>query len=252
MLNKNKYHFEDFTHAHYTSLLESVAAQYQCSYYNDEIISTRDKIVLWRHDVDFSMHEALNLARLEKQAGVKATYFLLPHSEFYNLLEHSITALVREIIGLGHEIGLHFDPSYYTISSKNELEEKIALEKNLLENIFDVKINVFSFHNPTEAILKFDEWKYAGLINTYAKDIKENITYCSDSNGYWRHSRMADVINNTDTNKLQALTHPEWWTEKIMSPKEKIWRCIDKRAEKNKVFYKDSIEKYNRSVIDWE
>ena len=33
------------------------------------------------------------------------------------------------------------------------------------------------------------------MINTYAKYFKENVEYCSDSNGYWRYKRLEDFLN---------------------------------------------------------
>lgn len=249
--NQYEYRFDDFTYRHFEELLVEAKKKYRFSFYDSNILTCPDPIILWRHDVDISMHEALELAKIENRLGVKATYFLLMHSEFYNLFEKSISDKVREIIELGHSIGLHFDPSYYKVSSSDSLEEALSFEKEILERNFDVKVNVFSFHNPVKEILEYDEWSYSGLINTYSADIKRAITYCSDSNGYWRFSRMMDVILNDMPFKLQALTHPEWWTKKILSPKQKVWRSIDKRAEHNKLFYTDALKQFNRKVIDW-
>ena len=69
--------------------------------------------VLWRHDVDVSMHRAARLAEIEAERGVVATYFVNPRSVFYNLLEPEIEVLLRRIRSLGHEIGLHFDAGAY-------------------------------------------------------------------------------------------------------------------------------------------
>ena len=90
------------------------------------------------------------------------------------------------------------------------------------------------------------------MINTYAKEIKTAVTYCSDSNGYWRFKRMFDLIANEKPEKLQILTHPEWWTLNIMSPKEKVWRSIEGRSNFYKCEYIKSIEFFGRSIIDWE
>ncbi|MEI6681825.1 MAG: hypothetical protein WCO44_04320 [Bacteroidota bacterium] len=208
--------------------------------------------VLWRHDVDFSIHEALNLARIEQAQNLRSTYFLLLHSEFYNLFEKSISDIIKEIMRLGHHIALHFDPSFYNLTDEGVLEEKLRFESGIIEQIFGVKVTVFSFHNPTKEIMEFDKWSYAGLINTYSDELKKNVTYCSDSNGYWRFLSLQDLINIQNPEKLQVLTHPEWWTEKVLSPKDKVWRCLDKRAEKNKQHYIDNLAFFGRSIIDWD
>jgi hypothetical protein len=250
--NSIQYNFSDFTHSHYKQLLLEAKKEYEFIEFNSSEINKDKKTILCRHDVDLSIHEALNLAQIENEINVKATYFLLPHSEFYNLFEKSITEKVNEVISLGHSVGLHFDPIYYNIKTKEELEYWLNFEKEIIQKIFKVQINVFSFHNPTEEILKFDDLSYAGMINTYANEIKVNVAYCSDSNGYWRFKRMYDVISTDKPKKLQILTHPEWWTAEIMSPKQKIWRCIEKRAEKNKHFYEKALNEFGRKVIDWK
>lgn len=249
--NSIQYNFSDFTHNHYTKLLLEAKKEYEFIDFNSFEINNDKKTILCRHDVDLSIHEALNMAHIENEINIKATYFLLPHSEFYNLFEKSITDIVNEIISLGHNIGLHFDPIYYNVTSKEELEYWLNFEKDIIENIFHIKVNVFSFHNPTEEILNFDDLSYSGMLNTYSKELKNNVSYCSDSNGYWRFKRMYDVISTDKPTKLQILTHPEWWTAEIMSPKEKIWRCIEKRAEKNKFFYQTALTEFGRKVIDW-
>lgn len=248
--NLEKYRFNDFTHEHYRKLLQIGKENY--SYITFDAISGNKNFILWRHDVDFSIHEAEKLAIIENEEGVKATYFLLLHSEFYNLLEISITRKVQKIIQLGHNIALHFDPKYYEIFSEIELIKYLQLEKKIIEDLFNVKVNVFSFHNPDINTLKFDKFEYADMINTYSSYLKEKIYYCSDSNGYWKFDRLEDVLVERKHTCLQILTHPEWWTLQVMSPKQKVWYCIEGRAENNKKFYTDILKLNNKKNIDWE
>ena len=63
--------------------------------------------VVIRHDVDFSMRAAVDIARIEADLEVCAHYFVLLRTEFYNLYSPTDWALVREIGKLGHDVGLH-------------------------------------------------------------------------------------------------------------------------------------------------
>ena len=72
-----------------------------------------DRHVLWRHDVDLSMHRAARLAEIEAEEGAVATYFVNPRCVFYNLAEADVLACARRIMALGHQIGLHFDVAPY-------------------------------------------------------------------------------------------------------------------------------------------
>lgn len=244
------YNFSDFTTKHYRQLLKVCKSKYKFSDYNS--FNKDTKFVLWRHDLDFSIHRAYKLSEIEKEEGVSATYFLHLHNEFYNLLEKEISDLIQGIIDNGHQIGLHFDTHYYNINNEDDLHQWIQFESELLKKLFSVDINVFSFHNTTPFTMNCKEWKYGGLINTYAAYFQDNVEYCSDSNGYWRFKRLKDVLENSESEHLQILTHPEWWQDDVMSPWQKIQRCADIRAEKNKNFYKSHLRKFGMKNIDWD
>jgi hypothetical protein len=42
---------------------------------------------------------------------------------------------------------------------------------------------------------------------------RQEVGYCSDSNGYWRVRRLEDVLREAKDERLQVLTHAEWWPE---------------------------------------
>ena len=249
MNNSEKYHFSDFTLSHYKLILNKLKENHIFSSYDD--FDVKSRFVLKRHDVDFCLNNALKMAKIEFSLGVKSTYFLMLHCEFYNLLEFKNIEIIKEIKKLGHDIGLHFDSEFYNIIDENLLDEKISFERLILENFTCSKIKSFSFHNPSEFILTCDKDQYGGLINTYSKFFKLNLGYCSDSNGHWRFDRMIDYIENNKKKSLQILTHPVWWTNKIFSPKEKIDLNIENRAIMNKKMYEEILRKHNRRNINW-
>jgi|APSaa5957512535_1039671.scaffolds.fasta_scaffold105735_1 hypothetical protein len=246
----NKYNISDFTDKNYKNILQKIKNRYNFIFYNDIKSYTADKeYLLWRHDVDFSVHRAYELAKIENELGIKSTYFLQFSSEMYNLYELEIRELVFKIIGLGHEIALHFYPILHNIKTKKELKEYLLFEKNTLERLFDIKVNVFSFHNPTVEIMKFDNFKYAGMINTYAKHFQKNVAYCSDSNGYWRHERLEEFLLKGDVANRQVLTHPVWWQKEAMNPYDRVKRCINGRAKKRIEMYKTNMKKLKRKNV---
>jgi hypothetical protein len=189
------YYYEDFTEKNYRNLLRLCQKNYNFISYNE--YANDGKNVLWRHDIDFSVHRAKRLAQIEMEEGVKATYFLHLHSEFYNTLESEVAKCIFEIIGHGHNIGLHFDPAFYSlINTADNLENYLGLEKKLLEKVFEIEINVFSFHNPHIGNwLQVDKEMIAGMVNTYSAYIRGKYAYCSDSNGYWRFKRLEDMLS---------------------------------------------------------
>jgi hypothetical protein len=249
MNNKDIFNFSDFTHSHYRELLKKAKLKYTDRTYSN--FDKNENYVIWRHDIDISIDAALATAKIEHEEGIKTTYFIHPHNEFYNLLEKESSNKVKKIIELGHEIGLHFDSHYYNITNETELCMKLEFEKLFLENLFDIKILVFSFHNTNEFVLSCDKWKYAGMINTYANYFKKEVEYCSDSWGRWRFKRMKDVIEENHP-RLHLLTHSEWWTEKVMSPIEKVKMHAKERMDFMVNYHISHYSKFNIPIIDWE
>ncbi len=235
---------DDFTLEHYRCLLQLAKKCYKFADYRN--IPFGEKFILWRHDCDFSLNRAVKLARIEHEEGVKATYFLNPHCRFYNLLEAEQVVLVREILRLGHDIGLHFDAAFYNITSETQLEEKLRWEAMLLKDIFGTSPAAFSFHNPTSLYLSFEAESYGNLVNCYSKHFKTQVPYCSDSNGYWRFRRLYDVLKEGTDPCLQVLTHPGWWQDSPMPPRRRIFRCIYGRAASILHKYDSELETHGR------
>jgi hypothetical protein len=247
--NSDKYNFSDFTSDNYRRLLKIAKNKFTFKSFSN--YQNSEEFIIWRHDVDFSMHRALKLAQIEAEEGIKSTYFVLLHSEFYNLLEKEISELLKNIIELGHDVGLHFDSHYYNISNEKELEDKLLFEKTIIEGIFNIKINSFCFHINNDFTLKCNKANYAGLINAFSEIFQKEIAYCSDSNGYWRFKRLEDVLIDSEIKKLQVLTHPELWQDEIMSPKQRVYRCAELRAEKTKQWYDNVLKINGRENLDW-
>lgn len=250
MNNAEQYHFADFTRENYRRLLGLMKKAYPICTYED--VDQLDDFLILRHDVDFSMHAAVKIARIEQEEKVASTYFVYFHSEFYNLLEKSVSDKLCEIVELGHQIGLHFDSHYFDISSESLLLEHLHREKKYLESIINREVKVFSFHRTSPFTLSCVQEYYADMRNVYSKFFKEQVGYCSDSNGYWRHRRLEEVLAQTLERKLQVLTHPAWWQDWIMSPKERVERCISGRAESTKRTYAEVLLASNREEIDWK
>lgn len=241
-MNKN-YFYEDFTEKAYGQLIQKAKQRFDFIKYEE--YKAPGNNLLWRHDIDFSVHRAFALARIEHALGIKSTFFVLLHSDFYNVLEPEIGRLVFGIIQMGHDLALHFDPSFYGPGARDKkmFTRHLKFEKNILEKIFDTQVKAFSFHNPeTGNWLEEDRAECCGMVNAYCAYLKKNYTYCSDSNGYWRFERLKDTLERGGKCRLQVLTHPEWWTPLAMSPRERVSRCINGRALSQHKKYDDFLQ----------
>ena len=249
MSNADTFFFADFTRANYRRLLTLMKDAYPiCTY---DAFDPGERFLLLRHDIDFSMHAALKLAKIEQEEGVKATYFVHFHNEFYNPFERSVSDKLREIVRLGHNVGLHFDSHYFDVDAEEQLVGLLEREKGYLEDIIKQAVGVFSFHRTSPFTLGCVQNAYAGMLNVYSTFFRDEVGYCSDSNGYWRHRRLEDVLVAHTDARLQVLTHPAWWQDNVMSPRERIEWCIAGRARSTRKIYEEVLLTSGRPEIDW-
>ena len=88
------------------------------------------------------------------------------------------------------------------------------------------------------------------MINAAAEYFYTDVGFCSDSNGYWRNRRLEDVLREATDERLQVLTHPEMWQDIAMSPRQRVYRCIDGRAQRTKERYEQFLREHSRDNID--
>jgi hypothetical protein len=141
-----------------------------------------------RHDIDLSLEAALELAELEAELDVTATYLLMTESVFYNLDSPVGVAAISRLRQLGHAVGLH------------------AAHPNVsLDDRFDP---VVSWHNPRPEYMS-DE--IPGATNVYGPRYFSPATYRSDSNQHWRMGCPHDELREGAFPWLQVLIHPAIW-----------------------------------------
>jgi hypothetical protein len=184
------------------------------------------KICLLRHDVDVSMDFALDMARQEARHGVRSTYFVMLRSPMYNLLSRRASDALREMVKLGHEIGLHFDAAY-SQGEERSPQEWIAFEMRTLEALAGARVAAFSFHQPTSEIIA-RRIEVAGAINTYHPAHLPGFKYISDSNRVWREYDPFQLLE-AGFGKIQLLFHPIWWMCDLVD----VERCWDEAIRRN-------------------
>lgn len=189
--------------------------------------SLENKYILMRHDIDMDLSRALALARIENELGISATYFFMIRTDHYSVFSESGSAMVREILDLGHHLGLHFDrASYPELHTVEELSLACSQEAKMLSEWFDSPVDIVSYHRPDETILSGDPKLSEPLPHTYQKEFKEDITYISDSQGLWKQHPF-DSAAFKEGKPLHILIHPVWWNRVPTSPFEALQKLVD-------------------------
>lgn len=170
--------------------------------------SQTNKTCLLRHDVDVSMDLALEMAHIEREQGVRSTYFVMLRSPMYNLLSRHGSAALVELTALGHEIGLHFDAGCQPSPGKT-MKDELVFEISMLSELSGCAVKAFSFHQPTAEIVN-SRLDLPGVINTYNPNQLVGYKYISDSNRVWREMNPFQLIAS-GLDQLHILLHPIWW-----------------------------------------
>jgi hypothetical protein len=174
-----------------------------------------------RHDVEFSVERAYNLAVFENKKNFYSTYFFQLTNNAYNILSQKNRDLILEIINMGHSVGLHFHLN--GITDINKIKSQIKKEIKIMEMMLGEKIDVFSIHRPTADVLR-NTIKLEGIINAYddlffnfTEDViadPPKIKYLSDARHRWNYGLEPNETTMKKHDKIQILVHPYSWTKK--------------------------------------
>ena len=199
-----------FDLAHYRELLDAAkTGGYRFAFF--EGVPTRGDLFL-RHDVDLSLEAAVELAELEAAAGVRATYFLMPQSLFYNLASPVGERTLHRLRELGHAVGLH------AVFPRAELDER-----------FD---RVIAWHNPDP---EFMGEPIDGAVNVMEPRYFSPARYRSDSNQHWRAGCPHEELARGGLEWLQLLIHPEIWVYPGATMRETMEAMLDAERERRLV-----------------
>ena len=207
-----------FDLAHYRELLEAAqAGGYDWASFDRH---PRKGDLFLRHDVDLSLEAALEMARLEHELGVRATYFLMTESGFYNLDSHVGKYAQRQLRQWGHAVGLH------AVYPRAELDRR-----------FD---KVIAWHNPDP---EYMTQPIGGAVNVMEEPYFAPGHYRSDSNHHWREGCPHEELREGKFEWLQLLVHPEIWVYEGSSMRETMEAMLDaKRAEMIDALINDRID----------
>ncbi|MAL41048.1 hypothetical protein [Thalassospira sp.] len=190
--------------------------------------------VLLRHDVDYDVGRALSIAKVENELNISSVYHVLIRSKFYNPFDPDVVSKIKEIVGLGHTVGLHFDAALYE-SNFDVLQRACAEECCILEEIVGRKVEDISFHRPAAELLGCDQL-LSGRRHSYQPKYFTEIGYCSDSQGRFRYGHPLEHEAVKNRRALQLVLHPIWWSEnEAISPIERINEFLSQKSTDIKV-----------------
>lgn len=238
-----------FTYDSYECLIRKILKKgYQITDYHS--YKKTDSPCILRHDVDFSLKKAAEFAEMESkiQKGVKATYFVLVSSSFYNSFSKENVGYLRQIRSYGHEIGLHFDEKKYV---DDEAFKWIKQEVSLLSEILGEPVTTVSMHRPSLQMLesKIDFFGDKNqIVNSYGPKFFEEFKYLSDSRMYWRED-VESIVDTGGEGALHILTHPFWYFQKERDIKTILTDFVEIAKNERYIALEDNLRELEKIII---
>lgn len=210
------------TFSAYSKLIKTLVTAGYAVYTVDEYIKEKPekKAVILRHDIDVNAHKALQLAKLEKNLGVKSTFYFRYIPTVFNM------SVIKSISKMGFEIGYHYetlDKSY------GDFPEAILLFENELQSFrkFVQITTVCShgnvvrnkhYHGSNYDIFKFDQnllTKCNLSAEAYLSMSSPSLVYLSDSidrtSIFGSVDDLIQEIQLSKDNSYYILFHPCLW-----------------------------------------
>jgi hypothetical protein len=171
--------------------------------------------VTWRHDIDQSLTASLEMATFEHGRGVRATFYVMARSPYYNPFSYHAYGVIQEIQALGHDLGVHCDLNDARDAhvTSSDAARFASVERAMLAGLYPVT-NRVSFHCPPDTVLWRD---IPGFESAYAPHWQGH--YFADSGGSFRFGDPEDSV----VRPLQINAHPEHWFPSV-EQHQAFWR----------------------------
>ncbi len=164
------------------------------------------KQIILRHDIDYSISLAYEMAEIDAEYKIKSTFALLLASPLYNPFTSTNIKIINEINQLGHNIALH----HYVVQGQSEWEIAVNIikEMQVMRVYFPYIQPVFVWHNLPPNNLQGDI-EVSDIVNADSANFVERMYYISDSVLRNKPEKFIDAL---DRHKyLYMLLHPIIW-----------------------------------------
>lgn len=225
----------DWTLRKYRRLCEAVLARgYRICTVQSYIESPLAWAAILRHDVDRFPANALRMARVEQELGIRSTYYVRMVRSAFD------PNVVRSLAKLGHEVGYHYEVLAKTRGDVQAALELLGEELGRLREFASVH-TAAAHGSPLSRWNNFDIWRHAqpkqfGLVGEAYRDIDySQVAYYTDTGRSWSANganlrdrvesagarfppavtteQLIGVLYGAQLDALCIQTHPERWSD---------------------------------------
>lgn len=251
----------DFTFAKFRELCGALSSSgYELLTVRDYLQGNEQKrFVILRHDIDVKPERGLKMAEIEKEHGIRSTYYIRMTEEVFKPI------IIRRIAEMGHEIGYHYETLDKAKGDKNRAIEIFKKELTKLREVCYVDTICAHGNSLTSWDNRnlWNEYNFEdyGIIGEAYRSINfENILYLSDTGRTWGtkykvkdvvFKSYIDVLSELRTtkdvikllkqkkiSKIYLLSHP-WWNDDIgIWLKEFAWQKVKNVGKTGLIWYR--------------
>ena len=201
----------------FRKILEALKESFDANYVVSEIPQIFSQIMrpkfIIRHDIHHSLRKGLKLAQIEKEYSIRASFMINILSPHYNLKEKENLSMIKEIIDLGHEIGVYIHRNSLDFISPDKInlkEKEIITQCMHLETITKKRIHSISF--PKEyANIPENSFFISQKVSASSKTMMDGALL--DKRDFKNQKGILSKIKNPNKKILQVLIQPELWDE---------------------------------------
>ncbi len=245
----------DFTRSIYRELLSTLLDSGFEFYVLEDLCGGKMKepYIALRHDIDRNPQNALRMAEIENEMGIKATYYFRTVKKVFD------PEIIKKISSMGHEVGYHYED---LSTLHGDVEKALKSFKQNVEMLRElVPVNTVSMHG--KPLSKYDNRELISRLNfeelgilcePYTVVEMLDLAYLTDTGRSWdnRMVNMRDRVSTTLDIKIKSThhlidaigkelsdknmmlnIHPERWEDAVLPW---VWNLVWQRF-KNSVKY---------------
>jgi hypothetical protein len=239
-----------FTLSDYSVLVGDLLNNGYVSRAVEDMTDPHDGLSLYlRHDVDVHIAGIEQIGRIEAELGAVATYYVpltLPFNPFYP----KNAAVLRELVAMGHRLGLHYDLATYP-EGDAAAREHLDREASALGELAGTTPRTICMHNPS--LGGEDRFRAVdGYVHPHDPRHVDGLLYVSDSCRAWRDDELLRCLDEDPPPGLLLNTHPELWLGMAGEGQEQflVGTLLENTLEQQRAYVLEEIRSAWRQRLD--
>ena len=234
----------DFTIKKYILLLETLQKdEYSFFTFSNFLDNSRRKSIVLRHDVDLRPQNSLKFAKNQNKLGVQGSYYFRAVPESWD------ERIIKEIEGLGHEVGYHYENMDTCNGDVDKAWDDFRYNLDKLRELVEVK--TICMHGSPRS--KFDnkelwnkyDYKSLDLIGEPYYDVDfDQVFYLTDTGRRW---------DGWKTSVRDKVPQQEEWIKQglVFHSSNDIIKAINQDKLPNNIMFTMHPQRWHNSTLPW-